>query len=415
MAIEDNASLALIPSGYKSGKLYSVIPDNGNGDFTHTRGSTATRVNAGGLIETMAIDVPRLDYPLVDGVVQSCPALLLEPLRRNIALHSGDINNAVWLKQRITVTDNSVVSPDGNVSGDLIIGDGTGTSYFYDGFSVVSGTTYTISIFAKQADRKIFYINNFTSAGSIYFDLELGEIDTAATGTFSGGKIVYYGNGWYRCSVQFTATITGNNNIGFVGDTYNGNMFYVWGAQIEDGGSGVDADYISSYIPTTTGSVTRNADECNSAGTTAEFNDTESSFFVEIQGFEDGNLNRYIVITDGAGSPYTNTIGILYRNDGQLRVLHNGLDFADAICIVDVDQTVNHKIAVRYKENDMAVYIDGVSQTIRTSFVYQTVSGLDQLKFSQPNNTSNAFYGKVKQLLVFKTALSDSDLATLTS
>jgi hypothetical protein len=83
MAIEDNASLALIPSGYKSGLLYSVIPDNGNGDFTHTRGSTATRVNAGGLIETMASGVPRLDYPLIDGVVQSCPALLLEPSRTN--------------------------------------------------------------------------------------------------------------------------------------------------------------------------------------------------------------------------------------------------------------------------------------------------------------------------------------------
>jgi hypothetical protein len=415
MSLYDKASLVQIPSGTKDGTLYSVLPANGDGDFDHTRASSATRVNKDGLIESVASGVPRLDYPLIDGVVQSCPALLLEPLRRNIALHSGDINNSVWLKQRLTVTDNSVVAPDGNVSGDLIVGDGTGTCYFYDGFSVVSGTTYTISIFAKQADRKRFYINNFTSAGSIYFDLELGQIDTAATGTFSGGEIKYYGNGWYRCSVQFTATITGNNNIGFVGDNYNGNMFYVWGAQIEDGGSGVDADYISSYIPTTTSSVTRNADECNSAGTTAEFNDTESGFFVEIEGFEDGNTNRYIVITDGAGSPYTNTIGMLYRNDGQLRVLHNGLDFADAICIVDVDQTVNHKIAVRYKENDMAVYIDGVSQTIRTSFVYQTVSGLDQLKFSQPNNTSNAFYGKVKQLMTFNEALTDSELEQVTS
>jgi len=33
MAIEDNASIALIPSGYKSGKVYSVIPDDGDGDL----------------------------------------------------------------------------------------------------------------------------------------------------------------------------------------------------------------------------------------------------------------------------------------------------------------------------------------------------------------------------------------------
>ena len=43
-------SLAMIPSGYKDGKVYSVLPTNGE-DFD--RGSNATRVNKDGLIETM--------------------------------------------------------------------------------------------------------------------------------------------------------------------------------------------------------------------------------------------------------------------------------------------------------------------------------------------------------------------------
>ena len=45
--------LALIPSAYKAGKLYSPLPTNGDGDFTFTRNSGATRVNKAGLIENV--------------------------------------------------------------------------------------------------------------------------------------------------------------------------------------------------------------------------------------------------------------------------------------------------------------------------------------------------------------------------
>ena len=72
-------SLAMIPSGYKDGKVYSVLPSNGDGDFTFSRGSNATRVNKDGLIETITGDTPRLDYS--DG---SCPSLLLEPQSTNL-------------------------------------------------------------------------------------------------------------------------------------------------------------------------------------------------------------------------------------------------------------------------------------------------------------------------------------------
>jgi len=53
-------SLAMVPSGYKDGKLYSVLPNNAGGDFDVTRGSLATRVNKDGLIEpvgTLGADV----------------------------------------------------------------------------------------------------------------------------------------------------------------------------------------------------------------------------------------------------------------------------------------------------------------------------------------------------------------------
>jgi hypothetical protein len=402
MSLYDKASLVQIPSGTKDGTLYSVLPANGDGDFTHVRATSATRVNKDGLIESVASGVPRLDYPLIDGVVQSCPALLLEPSRTNYLRYSEDLSQSNWVKTNTgtgvapTVTANYAISPDGSQNASRVQFDINGGTTISDRSRLYQDAGTGTS--GNQA-YSVYVKSNDSSSHTIVF--------RALGGAFNIKTVT---TEWQRIDM----VATDNSfyfELGLYGDSATADTadILVWGAQMEEG------SYATSYIPTSGSSVTRNADECNSAGTTAEFNDTESGFFVEIEGFEDGNTNRYIVITDGAGSPYTNTIGMLYRNDGQLRVLHNGLDFADAICIVDVDQTVNHKIAVRYKENDMAVYIDGVSQTIRTSFVYQTVSGLDQLKFSQPNNTSNAFYGKVKQLMVFNEALTDAELETLTS
>ena len=118
MSIYDNAGVVLIPSGYKAGttdNLYSVLPANGNGDFNATRGSTATRINKDGLIESVATNVPRLDYPLIDGVVQDCPALLLEPSRTNYITQSIDL--ADWssfvASGTVTRTNDYSTSPDG--------------------------------------------------------------------------------------------------------------------------------------------------------------------------------------------------------------------------------------------------------------------------------------------------------------
>jgi hypothetical protein len=53
-------SIAMIPSGYKDGKVYSVLPNSSDGDFNFTRGSAATRVNAQGLVENVQIISPEL-------------------------------------------------------------------------------------------------------------------------------------------------------------------------------------------------------------------------------------------------------------------------------------------------------------------------------------------------------------------
>ena len=399
----DKASLALIPSGTKAGTLYSVLAANGDGDFTHTRATSATRVNKDGLIESVASGVPRLDYPLIDGVVQDCPALLLEPSRTNIALYSEDFTNSVWSKTRSTITGNQAVSPDGSVTADKITGTGTGTSYFYDGFSVTSGTVYTISIFAKKINVNNFYINNFTQSGSITFDLSDGTIDTSASGTFSDGKIENYGNDWYRLSVQYTASATATVNIGFYGQDSTLDAAYVWGAQIETG------SYTTSYIPTTTSTVTRNADVCNGAGTSAEFNDSEGVLYVEtskLSTSENGGVAisngsytyRVVLFFDTSG----NVRGQVYSNGEQANIITSGLDY-----------TNNNKLALKYSATSTKFFVNGF-QIGSTDTSSTMPIGLSELAFDDGGGGSD-FYGKTKQLMTFNQALTDSELEQITS
>ena len=101
-------SIAMIPSGYKTGKLYSVLPTNGDGDFTTTRNTVATRVNKDGFIEEVAANVPRLDYS--DG---TCPSLLLEGTATNLITYSEDFSQ--WSASNLTVIDNNTISPSGNL------------------------------------------------------------------------------------------------------------------------------------------------------------------------------------------------------------------------------------------------------------------------------------------------------------
>jgi hypothetical protein len=84
MSLLTQASLVLTPNAVKASKLYSIIPSNGNGDMTVVRATTATRVNSAGLIESVASNVPRLNYDSVGG----CPSILIEPQRTNRLLNS---------------------------------------------------------------------------------------------------------------------------------------------------------------------------------------------------------------------------------------------------------------------------------------------------------------------------------------
>lgn len=138
-----SATFVLIPSGYKAAVLYAELPQNGNGDFVIARTSTATRVNSSGTVEAIAANVPQIDYSL-----GSCPVLLLEPIRQNMAL-----NSAVGATQSITVVSGRVytlsfygtgsITYSGAASGTL---NGTGANNRVSVTITAATTTITLTV-----------------------------------------------------------------------------------------------------------------------------------------------------------------------------------------------------------------------------------------------------------------------------
>ena len=420
MSKYDNASLVQIPSGYKAGTLYSVLPANGDGDFDFTRASIATRVNAEGLIETVASGVPRLDYPLLNGVVQSCPALLLEPSRTNTFTYSDAFDNAYWTKTASTITANDTISPNGSLNADKLHTNTSSAehSVLSGNQSIVSGTNYTVSLFAKAAEKKFLFIGwnsaGFGSPATSFFDLTTGEYLAGSGQTITVEK---FPNGWYRFTTTRTANATTSTNTGIrIGlcdglstsittgsNTIDG--IYIYGAQFEAG------SYATSYIPTSGSTVARAADVCNGAGTSAEFNDSEGVLFAEISNISNDSTQKYIAISDNT---LNNRVNILYNSaSNQFRFL------VRSASVTSVDSTYNvnsvedfNKVALKYKSNDVGVWINGFEVITDTSVT--TPIGLSKLSFDSGGGTV-PFYGKTKQIGYYDTVLSDSELEYLTS
>ena len=142
--IHKKAKLVLIPSGAKATKLYSVLPSNGDGDFTTTSDTDATRVNKDGLIQDIAVNVPRLDY---DPSNPQNPHLLLEPESTNLFDYSEDFSQ--WVNIRTTDALSSISSPLGSANVYKIIPTTDNNTHRIDKvITLTDSNTYSLSFFA---------------------------------------------------------------------------------------------------------------------------------------------------------------------------------------------------------------------------------------------------------------------------
>lgn len=366
-------SLAMIPSGRKAGKVYSVLPTDGTGDFDFSRATTATRINKDGLIETVGSNIPRLNYPLIDGVVSGCPSLLLEPSRTNLI--PSNVSDWVVFQSNVTQSNQS---PDGynnaiKITSNAVVNSGV----YFSGLSV-SGNTEIFTIWLKGEN-----------GGEI---LEIGDATNRTTVTLTNEWVRYEAKAISASTFKILYNQTTNPIV---------QTWYAWGPQLED-----NVSYATSYIPTQGSSVTRVAESCNGAGDANTFNDNEGVLFAEISALANDGTFRFISLSDGTSS---NRLSLFFSTSNTLNA--GGLGITSIGGVSGIEN--NNKVAFKYKSGDYALWVNGIevgTSTVTTG----NHANLNRLNFDFGQG-SDDFYGNVKQIQYFNTALTDQELQQLTT
>ncbi len=347
-------------------------------------------------------NVPRIDY-----TGGGCPHILAEPQRTNLLTYSEDFSQTDWQKIKSSVTS-GFSSPDGGNNAYRWQEDtNSGVHSLKEPYSFTS-VDYSQSIFIKPNGRSNVLLWVDGASKGTRFDLSSGTIYSE---TSSVGKITAMNDGWFKISTTVLGTsgtafnlysLDNSGNISYTGDGTSG--FYVYGAQLEE-------SYATSYIPTSGSTVTRNQDIFTRDGIGSLINDSEGVLFVEMAALADDLTFRSISLNDGTN---TNSVGIRYRTtSNRINAIikdGNGVTFQMNFDVSDI--TEFNKIALKYKSGDNSLYING-TEVLTNSSTFSFTSALNDASFNRGDGNDD-FYGKVKQLQVYNTALTDEQLLQLT-
>jgi hypothetical protein len=363
-------------------------------------------------------NVPRLDY----SGGSSCPRLLLEPQRTNLITSSEDFTASLYnYISGIAVTKNQTTSPDGYNNADLITEDSTSGAHRIGIATNIgsAGLTTTMSVFAKANGRDWLLLSNanMSPSGSTYFNIAEGYI---GINTAIDAKIEDYGNGWYRCSITYeqnktnpypTIYLTNASGVStYQGDGTSG--VYLYGYQIEQ-----SASYATSYIPTLGSASTRGSDAASKTGISSLIGQTEGTLFVEAEYPREPSgaaARKLISVNDGS----SNNLVDIYVTSGlntltaRLRAGATGFGSTGTSSV----PLGNVKIAYAYKANDYALYINGtLIQAVTTGGAFTFSSPVASYQIGDGEDVGDELGGGIKQALLFKTRLSNADLAALTA
>jgi hypothetical protein len=418
-------SLLNIPYLYKAGTLYSQIPESGAGDFTVTRATTptagrSTRINKDGLIELVADNVPRLDYPIGGG----CPALLVEPsatngIRNNsmVGAVSGGALPTNWsfgTGAGVSGTVTAVGTENGIPYIDLRInGTATATSVQVNietanQIAALNGQVWTISSYLKTIASPLppissaLLITERTSGGASSAQNTLAISLTSSLArypysvTLNGGPTTAFAQP--RLSFSFT-----------IGQPYDFTIRIGY-PQMELG------SVATSVIPTTTQAITRAADIVRKTGITSLIGQSEGTVYFEVEVTDEARNKWFCSIDSVAGSfiqmyiTPTRTIAVQIQNSSSVVMAQ----------LTSSALTVGyHKIAFAYNTatNGCIMYIDGVQNPVATrTVVAPGLPAFSNMSFGTYfSTTSDTLKAHVRAGAVYPNRLSNSELIAITT
>jgi hypothetical protein len=343
-------------------------------------------------------EVTRDNVPRIDYTGGGCPHILAEPQRTNLVTYSEVYGAGTFFSgtSGSTIDNTTNTSPSGDDNATQVTSTGAGKIQS-GGLGLTQNTDYVLSFYAKNVDATEVKSRVLATGGSGGSNLTsvsyISELSTTE---------------WTRITHSFN-TGTNTTIYVYISNVLNsGGTIQLWGAQLEEG------SYATSYIPTSGSTVTRNQDIFTRDGIGSLINSTEGVLFVEMAALADDETNREITLSDGSTVNY---VLIRFNNGGSNRI-YTRVDVGGGNEYYDLDTshtiTNTNKIAIRWGASNFATFINGVkvgSQLSGSSFSADT---LNELNFDNGVGVHN-FFGKVKQLQVYDTALTDDTIALLTS
>ena len=430
-------SLLIVPARFKTGKLYTQIATTSagvvlgsSGDFNVTRATTATRFNSAGLIESVASGVPRLDY-FTSGGTAGCPALLVEPSAANGILNSQDTTTNWVLGASLSGTYENVIGVSGNnltvaVSGSSIGVDGGVLRRTPNNVALASGSTYTISFLLKKTGSHTIGGYYAVITGGAAGDLG-GVFDVS--GSFSSGQLFVYtgatnrirrveqwGTDVYRCSETFTMTASGTlTQLGLAPTAaVNTGAHPAVGLGIAFAAPQIELGEIpTSFIPTTTAAVTRNADVINLSGAVSGcIGQTEGTIYTEFEYKTNASERRLIALSNGTTSDRImvwSLSNVLYAQvEGNSIILANPITEG------------YHKLAFAYQQNGVSgtlfASLDGGAVVSGTSADFPASLTDINIGKTEATATSNFFWNaRIRSAALYTARLTNAELAALTT
>jgi hypothetical protein len=383
--------------------------------ITFTRASTATYFDSAGVLQSAAIDAPRLDY---NPSTLAAQGLLIEEARTNLITSSAALPAGV----NVTITADTFVAPDGTTTGDQILDNATlGEHYSDSSFTPVAATNYTFSAFIKNIGASSSGFASLRLAGDFtaFVIVNLSTFTVAVTGgaQYVSSSIQAINNGWYKVSVTGVSVstvasvarvqVTDAANLAPYSGTGEG--FAVWGRQLEAGA------FPTSYIPTTTTALTRSADVAAVNTLSPWYNATEGTLFAEYvltQPSSGGNQ----FLTQISDNSYNNRIvnNISSTAFPNTSTVSGGVSDGFASVANAVTANTTTKFAAAYAANDLALSSNG--GTVGTDSTVTIPSGLTKLNLGADHlGFNNIKAGYLRRITYYPTRLSNAQLQTITT
>ena len=384
---------------------------------THARASAATYVDADGILQTAAINEPRVGHYIYNGSAWVDEGYFHESeARTNLVTYSQDFTDAYWSKANTDTLAIDGTGPDGETSAVTLVDSGLSGSNQVRvdrGITVSASTTYTFSCFAKadQLDWVQLFPFAFTTPadGRTYFNLSTGSIGTVASGHTA--NIQDFGNGWYRCSITFTTDASDTfgqlaiqlaESDGGVTVSLDGtSSVLIYGAQFEAGSTP------SSYIPTSGSTVTRAADTLTIPSANLPW-PTEAPLAVSIQmeGTMTGSSSTFASWTEDVSN------GILMQSGASdFTFTQEAAGTVDTVTGGSYTSGINvtFNIASRHGSTFINGAVDGTALTANT-----TPTALPDLS-STDMQIGSTFMGTIKLFRVWAEDLTDEGIAEASS